>query len=273
MIDLITKKCEICGKEFQINPNHKSNKKRFCGHSCSFKYKWSKGVYSNINKDKKHCKKCGGFLSTKKKHKCIVITPPTPELTARRIATLKEGYRSGRIKPTRYWLNKKRYKETITKMSVTMKKKHKNPKFVAKMVFVKGHKQYNTGRTHFKDGENSKENHHNWKGGITPFRKKRWCSKQYQKWRQKIFTRDNYTCQIINCRFCKNSKGGEIQAHHINLISENLDLIYNVNNGITLCQKSHMLYHKERRLKNKDKFKHIIINNNKFFWREKNENI
>lgn len=93
----------------------------------------------------------------------------------------------------------------------------------------------------------------NWKGGITPVVLKiRKCFK-YQEWRQKIFIRDDFTCQD-----CK-QEGGELEAHHCNksfaeLIQEvkhNLSLLdlyeavmiytpfWEVDNGETLCKKCH----------------------------------
>lgn len=62
-----------------------------------------------------------------------------------------------------YWLGKKRSKKTIKKMQTSMRKSHKFKKFG----FQKGHPQFNTGRTHFKEGvsNNVKEKNPMWKGG------------------------------------------------------------------------------------------------------------
>ena len=58
---------------------------------------------------------------------------------------------------------------------------------------------------------------------------------QYRTWRTTVFKRDNYTCQKCGVR------GGDIQAHHIHPVRDNINtlLIFDVNNGITLCEGCH----------------------------------
>lgn len=60
----------------------------------------------------------------------------------------------------------------------------------------------------------------------------------YSTWRNSVFKRDNYTCQICG----RHSMPGEsvrLNAHHIENYSSNKDLRYDINNGITLCEKCH----------------------------------
>ncbi len=52
-------------------------------------------------------------------------------------------------------------------------------------------------------------------------------------WRQQVFERDNYTCQICS------QKGGRLDADHIISRWANPSLIYNVFNGRTLCHECH----------------------------------
>ena len=54
----------------------------------------------------------------------------------------------------------------------------------------------------------------------------------YNLWRDSVFSRDHYICRICG-------KKGEVHAHHIIGVVENIDLIYDVNNGITLCTSCH----------------------------------
>jgi len=70
-----------------------------------------------------------------------------------------------------------------------------------------------------------------------------------KEWRKAIFERDNYTCQ-----FC-HKRGGNLHAHHSikirNIIknfkitnveeAKNCSFLWNINNGITLCEKHHNL--------------------------------
>jgi len=75
-----------------------------------------------------------------------------------------------------------------------------------------------------------------WKGGITPINEKIRKSFRYKEWREKVFKRDDYTCQA-----CKNKSRGDINAHHIKSFADFPKLRYRVNNGITLCEKCHKL--------------------------------
>jgi len=68
-------------------------------------------------------------------------------------------------------------------------------------------------------------------------------------WTEKIFQRDNYTCQSCN------ERGGKLHAHHITPVSEIVEtiggvkeiedheLFANLNNGITLCVECHRIKH------------------------------
>lgn len=57
---------------------------------------------------------------------------------------------------------------------------------------------------------------------------------EYKEWRKAIFKRDNYSC-----RCCGKVSEGDIQAHHIFPVETHRDLIFDINNGITLCKKCH----------------------------------
>lgn len=60
----------------------------------------------------------------------------------------------------------------------------------------------------------------------------------YDEWRRKVFSRDNYTCQC-----CGDNKGHNLRAHHKKNYSENKELRTDINNGITLCDICHKLFH------------------------------
>lgn len=100
-----------------------------------------------------------------------------------------------------------------------------------------------------------------WKGGITSlYLRIRRCF-EYRQWRSDVFTRDNFTCQD-----CGDNKGGNLKAHHrksfssilqyyeITTIEEaiNCEELWNINNGITLCEDCHKKLHKE--LKKRQKY-------------------
>ena len=76
-------------------------------------------------------------------------------------------------------------------------------------------------------------NNSNWKGGKRSARKIIYDSYEYKDWRKAVFERDDYTCQICNKRGC------ELEAHHIKKFSEYPKLVFEIDNGITLCKKCH----------------------------------
>ena len=61
---------------------------------------------------------------------------------------------------------------------------------------------------------------------------------QYNQWRKKVFTRDEFVCQKSG------QKGGYLQAHHIYNFAEYPELRFNVDNGITFSKEHHNLFHK-----------------------------
>lgn len=78
-----------------------------------------------------------------------------------------------------------------------------------------------------------KENHWNWKGGITPIRKKLYFSEDYKNWRKSVFERDKYQCVSCGC------VGNDLQADHIKPWSEYPEFRFDIDNGRTLCINCH----------------------------------
>lgn len=68
-------------------------------------------------------------------------------------------------------------------------------------------------------------------------------SKEYKQWRNKVFQRDDYTCNKCHKR------GGKIQAHHIKPWALYIDDRFNVDNGITLCNECHRQEHSNNKRK------------------------
>lgn len=77
------------------------------------------------------------------------------------------------------------------------------------------------------------ERHWNWKGGITPLSHQLRNTPEYKEWRRLVFRSDFYVCGLCQ------KKGSKLQAHHIKTVSECPLLIFNVDNGISLCQTCH----------------------------------
>ena len=87
-----------------------------------------------------------------------------------------------------------------------------------------------------------------WKGGITPLYKQIQMSLEWKKWRELIFSRDNWTCVL-----CK-KRGGKLHPDHIKqfaviiyenkitslIEARNCKALWNISNGRTLCIPCHM---------------------------------
>ena len=86
----------------------------------------------------------------------------------------------------------------------------------------------------------SGENNWNWKGGLTPLRKKLYFSEEYKLWRQAVFRKDNYTC--VWCRANRSNQADkrvELSADHIKPWSLYPELRFELSNGRTLCTDCH----------------------------------
>lgn len=95
----------------------------------------------------------------------------------------------------------------------------------------------------------------NWKGGYCSDRRKVMGRKEYSAWRTSVYERDNYTCQ--ECGKKGNETGGYLNAHHIKRYSEFPNLMFDINNGITLCQKCHRKTQGKEHLFEKKYLQHI----------------
>lgn len=117
----------------------------------------------------------------------------------------------------------------------------------SKPAWNKGLKRTWESPSEFKNGQNAKENHFNWKGGISKVDKLVRRMKEYIDWRDSVFARDNYTCQ--DCGATKTY----VTAHHIksfsSILKENKikDVegardcceLWDISNGKTLCEPCH----------------------------------
>ncbi len=84
------------------------------------------------------------------------------------------------------------------------------------------------------NGKMRGENHHNWKGGITPINLKIRNSEEYKSWRKTIFERDKYTCILCDYR------GKGLVADHKKPFALFPELRFSIENGRTLCNSCHI---------------------------------
>lgn len=59
-----------------------------------------------------------------------------------------------------------------------------------------------------------------------------------KQWKKEVYKRDNYVCQ-----HCKNRKNKPLVAHHKNGWNWDKENRFNIDNGITLCEKCHKEFH------------------------------
>ena len=145
-------------------------------------------------------------------------------------------------------------KESIKKRGLSISKANKNRKcpWTTQLNILRTGWKH-TLETKRKMSESKKGNKtHLWKGGITPIRDKIRTSLEYKLWRKAVFERDNYTC--VWC----GKRGGTLNSDHIirfadileklkfeqgidNLYEKaiNYGLLWDVNNGRTLCLECH----------------------------------
>lgn len=79
----------------------------------------------------------------------------------------------------------------------------------------------------------TRERNPNWKGGVSRIYKTGYYSQEYNNWRRTIFIRDEYTCQYCG------DKNVYVTAHHIKSFAHFPKLRFDLENGITLCEKCH----------------------------------
>lgn len=72
-----------------------------------------------------------------------------------------------------------------------------------------------------------------WRGGASSRRLKLCNSQNYKQWRTAVFERDDWTCRKCNKRGCK------LNADHIIPFFKDESLVYDLDNGQTLCVECH----------------------------------
>ena len=158
---------------------------------------------------------------------------------------------------------------TKEKISLTVKNKWKNPDYRTHMIQV--HKGQGIGDTNIskrpdirkkisiklkgrifseetiqrmKLGQRkrfeNKQNHWNWKGGITNQNRRLRNTALFREWRKLVFERDDYICQ--RCM----KRGGNLEPHHIRQFATYPNSRFDVNNGVTYCRECHGIVDKFR---------------------------
>jgi 5-methylcytosine-specific restriction endonuclease McrA len=80
----------------------------------------------------------------------------------------------------------------------------------------------------------------NWRDDLTDEeRTRRRDNAKTVRWRLAVYERDGFTCLK-----CGDDTGGNLNAHHIESYNRNRGLRWQVDNGATLCECCHRLFHK-----------------------------
>lgn len=79
---------------------------------------------------------------------------------------------------------------------------------------------------------------------------------ELREWRKDVYHRDNFTCAKCD------ERGGRLNAHHIHNYADYPHERFEINNGITLCEECHIIFHKKYgyRNTNRDQLNDFLIN-------------
>lgn len=86
----------------------------------------------------------------------------------------------------------------------------------------------------------SGKNHYRYNFSLTPEERmaRDMQNGEIRKWRDKVYLRDDYTCQVCY------RKGHKLNAHHLDSWDCYEDKRFDIDNGITLCEDCHRKFHK-----------------------------
>ena len=192
-----------------------------------------KGVYKRTKEHLDHCKNVGfkkgvhySFKTEFKKGHKIGLGKHLSEETKRKISETQKGkVYFGRGK----WMIGRKQSLELVRKRVESRKGYNHTEETKNKISLA-----NKGK---KRPKITGEKNSSWKGGITPENTKIRNSIEFDLWREAVYARDNWTCQICG------EKGGNLNAHHIKNFSQFSELRLAINNGQTLCKKCHRKFH------------------------------
>lgn len=233
------KECELCGKIFKKNKatswNNWENKVKFCSRKC---YATSLlkspvmvkciGCGEHFKRDIEQGQQNRKYCSQKCYRKNLDITKKI-NYNPKRHSDEKIQCACGCKKQ----IDKYDYRGRVKKYAIGHTIKGRKRIFTDEWLEKIHQSNIIKGKNH------SKENHWNWKGGISTEEHLLRGTPKYNEWRKAVYKRDNWTCQE-----CKVKQKNPV-AHHIKSFADYPKLRYKLKNGITYCRKCHLKIHKE----------------------------
>jgi len=167
---------------------------------------------------KKPCPKCGEFIA-KKSTMCISCTLKERNKTSKQRKAVSKRWAGEKREE---WTEERKEEQSKRLCGVNRTPEQKLEYSLSKT----GDKNPQWGRRGKEAG--------NWRGGKMAEMLLLRRSFEYKEWREKVFERDNYTCQN-----CGDKQGRNLEAHHIKDFVLYPELRFEVSNGLTLCKKCH----------------------------------
>jgi len=246
----MTKTCAYCKNSFESN----SKFTKYCSNKCR----------NQAKKKPKTCENCGSIFMSKNKHarfcsiKCSQIyryrenhVTLTCDYCGKQFDRIKSKVRSD----YNYCSDKcfRKAPKPYMRNSILVSCANCGKTFWRQRYLIKDVYNYCSHDCYAKHsaiiGRFRGENNPHYNSQLTQEERERGRSYQeYYAWREKVYERDNYTCQ------CCGRKGVELNAHHIFNYSTHKELRTDLANGITLCKDCHDLFHQiYGRFNNNDK--------------------
>ena len=237
--------CKQCGKEYLSTKKESS----FCSNEC--RYLWQTEGFKGENNphfsaNKCKCDICGKeFLRNKSQYNAHEHHYCSKECANKGFSKYHTG--KDNIRYTRLTLKCEMCGKEYTTNPFEYKKGEHH--YCSRKCHNEGQKIYNVGK-----------NNPNWNPELTDEeRKDKRKYKEYEDWRKEVFKKYDYTCQLSG------QKGYKLVVHHLNSYHWDKEHRTDVDNGIVITEKLHILFHKLYGQKNNTKeqfeeFKQRYIN-------------